>query len=232
MLSNVVIIIISVALIILSMYLIFEKHLIFKYKIRYRKTIKNAKRIIENCNKKTNGLCNKKIIVCYPFFNRRNKYANASAFLFPFIILKNDWTFLCEDNEESISYLFLTIGHEIAHKDKEPGHISKNKKDRYFTQHVREIRADFYGVDFAVLCGFDRKTVINSKVKIEEKFNDAEAFNKYSDHPTAQLRYECLKEFSSFKPETIKYIAKEEHYTNQKVIEYLCAHSFYKDFFN
>ncbi len=235
MLKSIIIIIIVLAVIISAVALVFWNHLILKYKLQYFRIIKATKLTIKKYNTMINDLRDqnkmKHIFVLYPPLNRRNKYANATAVLFPFILLKNDWTFLRKENELSIPYFLLTIGHEMAHKDKEPTCVCNKRNDRFFLQHIREIRADFYGVKFATLCGYERKIVIDSKKKIESEFKGAESFNEYSDHPTAQLRYECLEKYSCFSPETIRYIAQKESYKNEEVIEQLCLCAFNNEFF-
>lgn len=235
LLGSIIIIVILFIIIVAVLFWVLWNHLIFKYRLKYFKIIKDTKLNIKKYNTLVNELRNqnkmKHIFILYPSLNRINKYANATAVFFPFILLKNDWTFLHEEKKLFAAYFFLTIGHEMAHKDKEPTCVCNKRNDRYFVQHIREIRADFYGVKFATLCGYERKIVIDSKKKIELDFKGAKSFNKYSDHPTAQLRYKCLEEFSCFSPETIRYIAKEESYKNEEVIEQLCLSAFNNDFF-
>ena len=129
--------------------------------------------------------------------NQRNKEKkkapNAHAAAFGRIVLTGDWTIL---NEESINingiqyrtidYLYLTVGHELGHKDSEPFVCLFSNIQNY----IREVRADFCGIQFAVYCGVERKVAIDTKYHLSEYYDkeynaSLSSINRYLDgHPS------------------------------------------------
>ena len=103
-----------------------------------------------------------------------NNAPNAHAASCKKIILTGDWSFLendviCIDNKkyETLDYLYLTVGHELGHKDSElfPSIFTN------IQNYIREIRADFCGIEFAVFCQVERKLAIETKYDLSEYFD-------------------------------------------------------------
>ncbi len=134
------------------------------------------------------------------------KPPNASASIPFLIILTGDWSFLSDSSLDSKAYLYSTLGHELAHKDNEPLY-SFRKSTHNLKNHVREIRADFCGLSFAMNFFDDRSFVIQSKYKTHTT-----DINSKTDHPSHKLRRMCLESHEQFNRDVIEDIVKAEEY--------------------
>lgn len=149
------------------------------------------------------------------------KPPNASA-SFPFlIILTGDWSFLADSSLDSKAYLYSTLGHELAHKDNEPLY-SFHKSTHNLKNHVREIRADFCGLSFAMNYFEDRNFIIQSKYKYKVNKDNC---NTKTDHPSHKVRKQCMEKFDCFSRAVIEYIINQKEYCdiNEKTnsVEYI-----------
>lgn len=132
---------------------------------------------------------------------------NASA-TFPFlIVLTGDWSFLADFSLASKAYLYSVLGHELAHKDKEPSY-SFRKSTHNLKNHVREIRADFCGLSFAMNFFDDRNFIIQSKYKHKTNADN----NNKTDHPSHKLRKMCLESHEKFNRSVIEDIVRAKEY--------------------
>lgn len=135
------------------------------------------------------------------------KPPNASA-TFPFLIVfTGDWSFLADSSLSSKAYLYSTLGHELAHKDNEPSY-SFRKSTHNLKNHVREIRADFCGLSFAMNYFEDRSFVIQSKYIYKTNADN----DRKTDHPSHKLRKMCLESHKQFSRAVIEDIVRAEEY--------------------
>ena len=159
----------------------------------------------------TNG---KKI---YTIWDPSTKKPNASAGLPFLIVFTGDWSFLADNSEASKAYLYSTIGHELAHKDHEPSYSCSNRTCN-LKNHVREVRADFCGIAFAMKYFKDRDFIIKSKFKYRTNIDDKE---KKTDHPSNTLRKYCLENHKEFNKVVIEDIVKAKEYCDLRSKEYI-----------
>lgn len=167
---------------------------------------KNCKSLIKEGEIQLNKYAkNKKIRIVW---DPTPKPPNASASIPFLIILTGDWSFLADSSPDSKAYLYSTLGHELAHKDKEPIYsfceFSHNLKN-----HVREIRADFCGLSFAMNYFEDRNFIIQSKYKYKVINTNN---NVKTDHPSHEVRKQCMEKFDHFSREVIEYIVNAKEY--------------------
>ena len=138
-----------------------------------------------------------------------SKKPNASASIPFMIIFTGDWSFLADKKDASKAYLLHTIGHELAHKDNEPVYsfrsFSCNMKN-----HVREMRADFCGLSFAMNYFNDRDLIIQSKYE----YKNIEHSYKKTDHPSDILRKKCMETYKRFSIAVIEEIVKAKEYSD------------------
>lgn len=150
-----------------------------------------------------------------------SKSPNASASIPFLIILSGDWSFLADSSPSSKAYLYVTLGHELAHKDHEPIY-SLCKFTHNLKNHVREIRADFCGIAFAMNYFDNRDYIIQSRFKFKANHISPD---KKTDHPSNRFRKECLKKNRQFSRDVIEEIVSEEEYcdinANTKSKEYI-----------
>ena len=136
------------------------------------------------------------------------KKLNASAGMPFLIVLTGDWSFLADKSKSALAYLYSTIGHELSHKDKEPCY-SCSKFSHNLKNHVRETRADFCGVAFAMNFFEDRDFIIQNKFAYGLS-NDNK--DKKTDHPSNALRKACLEKHKRFSIDVIKDIIEAKEY--------------------
>ena len=109
--------------------------------------IDTCKRNIKECETHLRQYANNKLL--FVKWIPGSKSPNASATIPFLIILSGDWSLLVDSSPSSRAYLYATLGHELAHKDHEPMY-SLSKCTHNLKNHVREIRADFCGIAFAM----------------------------------------------------------------------------------
>lgn len=144
----------------------------------------------------------------FTIWNASTRKPNASAGLPFLIVFTGDWSFLADKSDASKAYLYSTIGHELAHKDNEP-HYSCRKQSHNLKNHVREMRADFCGIAFALNYFKDRDFIIHSKFKYRTNMDDD---LKKTDHPSNMLRKKCLEKHKHFGKAVIEDMVKAEEY--------------------
>lgn len=128
---------------------------------------------------KTKTIINKYKTECYNsegklqnviYWRKKNEIGSGNASIPCTIALTGNWYVLGYSHEiEWEKALITTLGHELGHKSNEPKQCYFNIKKK-FINYVREVRADFYGLEFAKKCGINREEAIKTiKMKVELK---------------------------------------------------------------
>ena len=117
------------------------------------------------------------------------------------------------------------IGHELGHKMNEPRPIRWISKKAKFTNHVRECRADFFGMEFILANNLakNRKEALEA-IKQKMDYNDlvrkAKSVND-DTHPRSEFRYYLLCKYEYFGEKAIREIAQKIGYKDKRNIEEL-----------
>lgn len=159
--------------------------------------IAECQKQLDNYLKNTNSHTKYKIQ-----WTKSDKAPNAHAASLGRIVLTGDWNILDKETiaidgvrYKTIDYLYITIGHELGHKDSEPFVNFFSNIQNY----IREVRADYVGIQFAEFCGIERQLAIDTKYHLSEYYdnyfdNRMDALSSYLDgHPTNANRRKYLE---------------------------------------
>ena len=164
-------------------------------------------------------------IVSFGYFNGFSNALSGRASIPFFILITPSW-FVKTASGDSVWQIALlhTLGHEIAHKAKEPHPCLGLTKQGRFRNWVREVRADFWGLNFvenyyhisrpSILKAVEKKTNYNLEIAPRTGCGS-------KTHPSGPFRYTLLSENQSFNSQVVRCIAKELGYTNNSYIEQL-----------
>lgn len=202
----------------------------------------SIKPILADCQKQINKIMKKDIPIVY--LNTRGSINGLAHKIIKFIELKGDWSDLLSDDkqisEAAKMTLFYTIGHELGHLDQEPSILYPDNsiirlcsalvvKD--FRSQIREIRADFCGVLFALnaLNNLSSINTDNRQYIIETVFNyeikkhgkDKES----STHPSFSKRELILTENLTFDQALVESLSNDYKCSHNDV-EQLCSCAF------
>ena len=119
-----------------------------------------------------------------------------------------------------------SIGHELGHwQDIYRGrfHNKQPEENQNFFYWTREIRCDFYGVDFAQSFreGYSRDEIITAVAKKADvyKHNSDYKPGHCKDHPSWEFRLSMLKKYTSFDERVIKDIMQEAKCTDNSYVK-------------
>ena len=179
-------------------------------------------------------LCQMRIGIHFCFSKKQKDDPNAHCFKWTrwkHIKVYGDWSEL-EHTDQGIVldtklYLLTTIGHELGHADSEP-HILAPLPSK-FRNHIREIRADYCGLIFAMryLSKYhpDILTTREELVKLRYDFSVKHTNPKYREanftHPSLLKRYMILSNNPVFNEELIRNLSKG-YTVSEKELTKLC----------
>ena len=157
-------------------------------------------------------------------FDQISSSLNGNACFYKTIMISASWIEKLSSNDANWTIAFFhTIGHELGHKMNEPrGSYARTNKAK-FKNWVREIRADFYGIDFVKRHKIvnDRNAVLET-IRMKAKHNTQKKDISDYSHPSWKYRCEVLSNNQKFDENVIKHIAKEccfydLHYIDQMI---------------
>lgn len=141
--------------------------------------------------------------------------------MIPYVInLTKEWAvrIVLFNSEDTKNAFFITIGHELTHKDKEFSRLRFGKRNRQFIARVNEVHADF---------GAAQKMVNNNRQKLLDSIEYKRLLKKVDNedfsHPSWARRKYYVENFD-FNRELINKIAEDIGYTNQDLIDKVCNH--------
>lgn len=118
-----------------------------------------------------------------------------------------------------------SVGHEIGHRrDLSRGvfFLVKNLNDRKFFLWVREVRCDYFGLEFASqVCPLCSRGEILEAIQVKADEYAAQSLgkkNKNYTHPSWKIRLKILRTYENFNEDVIRFIAKEAGCINAEYI--------------
>lgn len=151
------------------------------------------------------------------------KNLNANS-LFPGLITVTPaWInkYFCNDDSWKIA-LFITIGHELAHKLNEPKISAGFGRKAKFTNWSRECRADFYSMKFAEK--YLPEVSKDQLIKAAGLKFDMHKKASYT-HPSGSFRYRLIRDYSSIEKSVFEEIANEVGFNDQNYIDEIAQKS-------
>lgn len=184
----------------------------------YRNAHKNAKKMM-----KDEGI---NFYIIFSPFDQISSSLNGNACLYKTIMISASWIEkLSSNNDKWMIAFYHTIGHELGHKMNEPrGSYARTTKAR-FTNWVREIRADFYGIDFVKRHKIvDNRNAVLETIRMKAKHNTQKKDISDNFHPSWKYRCELLSNNQKFDEKIIKHIANECCFYDLDYIDQMIAY--------
>lgn len=187
--------------------------------IRNKMSIKNVVQCILSAFKKARLMCEEdgiKLWIIVSPFNLIFSKLNGNSSVPKTIMVSASWIekLSSKDSEWKVAF-YHTIGHELAHKMKEPQAIYESNPKARFVNWTRECRADFYGIRFVEKHDLiqERIEVINA-IKMKARTNTQGFTKDYSNstHPTWRLRCDLIDDNNEFGAKAIVHISKNAEY--------------------
>ena len=177
-------------------------------------------KILEKAQK-VNAISDDKIVFSH-LYDLWGSSLNANAGILHLILCNTKWAIrlVFFNNEDTMNAFFITIGHELTHKEKDFLCFSLNPKDYKFMFRVGEVHAD-YGAAEKMVHSSRRKLLESVRYKKALKKIDKEDFM----HPTWNKREYYIEHFD-FDEKLIRQIATDVGCSNSKLIQKVC--NYYK----
>ncbi len=129
--------------------------------------------------------------------------------------------YFSNDNTWKIA-IFITIGHELAHKIKEPKISFGFSKKAKFTNWSRECRADFFSMMFAekYLPEVSKEQLLKA-AGLKFDMHKKASFT----HPSGSFRYQLIKDYNSIEKSVFEEIANKVGFKDQNYIDEIAQKS-------
>lgn len=153
------------------------------------------------------------------------------------ILLNGEWAYIMTHNDynytqdELLSYMEVTIGHEIGHKMLGKSILSLRygltRNNYYFIAKLHEIFCDFYAYNF-ISSDNPKQAILDScDFKLKHRNNNDDP-NKI--HPHWKTRKKYIEDYTAFTEQLIRNYAEKCGITNKRLINDVVGH--YRKFFS
>lgn len=176
-------------------------------------------KILEKAQK-VNTISDYKIV--FSWLYNSDSVLNSSSMVPHLILCNKRWAIrlVFFNNEDTMNAFFITIGHELTHKEKDYFSWTLSITDYKFMLQIGEVHADY---------GAAEKMVHSSKQKLLESVRYKRALKKKDEegfiHPSWDKREYYIEHFD-FDEKLIRQIAADVGCSNSKLIQKVC--NYYK----